>query len=60
MIELDNYDHNGIGESRKYNLPKEIKKINFSYDGGRVSVFINDIEIYQSNCAGNDFSINIG
>lgn len=45
--------------SRELVLPEKIDKISFSYDGGRVSVCINGVSVYEDNGISSDFEIEL-
>lgn len=56
MIEFNDYS----GESDEivsFHIPKEVKSIDVHYDGGRFTLYINGMGVYQNLCAGNDFSV---
>jgi hypothetical protein len=59
MIKYESYENNPTIESAEYVLPDDVKSISFSYDGGRLNVFINGEEVYSSMSAGNDFNIQL-
>lgn len=48
MIRHDDWDSLDDPHKEPYVLPERIDKIEFSYDGGRLAVTINDQEVYAS------------
>lgn len=46
-------------EKQQVSLPEKLKNIQVSYDGGRLYLYINDVEVYTNLGAGNDFSVTI-
>lgn len=58
MLEMTNYT-TGEVHSKAVQLPKEVRSLGFSYDGGRVSVSINGEQVFSSHEAGNDCCIEL-
>ena len=58
MIEYRNFD---TTEKSKidFNMPEKVKSINVTYDGGRLYIYINGVEVYGDVSAGIDFDVNI-
>lgn len=60
MINVSDYaGHSEPEFNEEYTLPEKIDRISFSYDGGRVSVYINGVEVFENNCMSSDFEIEL-
>ena len=59
MLTYYDYSSNGEDETNQVTLPKDVKQISVSYDGGRVSISINNKIIYENISAGNAFEIEL-
>lgn len=57
MIIATDYD-TSFTENIDYKLPSEIKSIRISVDGGRISLYINDTEVYY-NCSMRDGCVEV-
>jgi hypothetical protein len=57
MITATDYD-SGVTENIEYKFPSEVKSVSVSVDGGRISFYINDTEVY-SNCSLRDGCVEI-
>jgi hypothetical protein len=59
LVRFTSYDFRTEVE-KIVDIPKgNINNLSFSYDGGRVSLYINNQEIFSSKCAGNDCNIEV-
>jgi hypothetical protein len=55
-FEHHNSDH--VEEAKNAKI-KEDSCISFSYDGGRLNIYVDGEEVYSSMLAGNDFSVTL-
>lgn len=55
-ITYQDYSYRAEQETTSPNV-NGVDSFEVCYDGGRVSIMINGVEIYQSLSAGNDFSV---
>ena len=58
MIEMTSYDY-GDKVIDEYKLPEKITDFEVSYDGGRLTVYVNGEEVFYTALAGNDFTITV-
>lgn len=58
---LTYYDYASFGkdETKPVTLPKDVKQISISYNGGRVNISINNKMIYENISAGDDFEVEL-
>lgn len=61
MIVFKPYDSGSkdFGENIPFKIPEKVESVSFSYDGGRVSLYINGKEVFYSAFGGNSFDIDI-
>ncbi|MNQ73077.1 hypothetical protein D3C85_878000 [compost metagenome] len=59
-ITFNNYDYTYDGsEDVDFKFPDEVKEVSFSYDGGRVSVYINGEQVFYTTLGGNDCCVTL-
>ncbi len=44
-------------KTKDFAFPSQVKRVEFTYDGGRLHVYVNGKEVLHSDLAGNDFSV---
>jgi hypothetical protein len=59
MLTFTNFSNKEEEKNSEFKLPGKINSIFLGYDGGRLSISINDIEILSNNCVGEDFCVEI-
>ena len=58
MIEYQDYV-DGRKKKIDFKMPKKVKSITVTYDGGRLNIDINGVEVYGDMTAGIDFNVDI-
>ena len=56
MIKMTSYDY-GDEVVEDYKLPEKVTDFEVSYDGGRLSVYVNGEQVFYTPLAGNDCNI---
>lgn len=61
IFNLESYENASCSEELVNNDASinENSEIHFTYDGGRLNVYIDNKEVFSSMLAGNDFSLNL-
>lgn len=59
MIEYDDFTPFEKPKRQAFDLPRVLREISISYDGGRLSVYMNGQEVYKNMLASNDFCVTI-
>ena len=58
MIEMTSYDF-GDKVTEDYTLPEKVKSFDVSYDGGRLTVYVNGEQVFYTALAGNDCCLSV-
>ena len=58
MLTLINYG-NRFEQTEAVQLPKDVQSVSFSYDGGRVAVSVNGVQVFSSHLGGHDCEIEL-
>lgn len=56
-IIYQDYSYSAIEEDSTSLDVVGVESFEVCYDGGRIYIMLNGVEVYQSLCAGNDFSV---
>lgn len=58
MITHTNYDTGSV-QSVEFDMPKTIDRMEFSYDGGRVEIYVNGVLVFASFSGSRDCNISM-